>query len=137
MIDIVTGEFTILIIRRYGFKVCVILFGYYSSHFKVYIHWTCINTQQQTTSPLYSWLTLSRVSLLYWYYEDTVLRFVWYCLVFIQLILKCISINPASTHSDKQQHHLTILLSYHIANTKQQDFIGGHTIVVREIATQI
>ena len=51
MIAIVTDEFTILIIWKYGFKVCVILFGFYSTQFKVYIHLPCINTQRQTTSP--------------------------------------------------------------------------------------
>ena len=51
VIDIVTGEFTILILHKYGFKVLAISFG------------------------------------------------------FIHLILKFISIHPASTHSDKQQHH--------------------------------
>ena len=29
----------------------VILFGFYSTNFKVYIHLPCINTQQQTTAP--------------------------------------------------------------------------------------
>ena len=36
------------------------------------------------TSIASSILPLSRVSFLYWYYENTALRFVWYCLVFIQ-----------------------------------------------------
>ena len=51
MIAIVTDEFTLLILQKYGFKVCVILFGFYSTHYKVYIHITCINTQWQTTAP--------------------------------------------------------------------------------------
>ena len=51
MIAIFTGEFTILILIKYGFKVCVILFDLYSTHFKVYIHLPCINTRQRTTSP--------------------------------------------------------------------------------------
>ena len=101
VIVIVTGEFAILIIRYYGFKVCVILFGFHLSNFKVYIHWPLIDTKQQTTSPFSSWFTFSWVSLLYWYYENMVLRFVWYHLVFIQLILKWISIYLASTHSDE------------------------------------
>ena len=50
MINIVTGEFNILILRKYGFKVCVILFGFYSTHFRVYIHLPFINTQRQTTT---------------------------------------------------------------------------------------
>ena len=45
------GEFSILILQKYHFKVCVISFGFYSTHFKVYIHLPCINTQQRTTSP--------------------------------------------------------------------------------------
>ena len=52
MIAIVTGEFTILILRKYGFKVYVILLGFYSSQFKVYINLPYINTQRQTTSLL-------------------------------------------------------------------------------------
>ena len=113
VISIVTGEFTILIIQKYVFKVCVISFGFYSSHFKFYIHLTCINTQRQTTAPFSLWLPLSRVSLLYWYYENTFLSFLWYRLVFIQLILKFIYIYPASTHSDKQQHHFLCGRHYH------------------------
>ena len=48
---IVTGEFTILILQKYGFKVYMISFGFYSTNFKVYIHLPCISTQQQTTAP--------------------------------------------------------------------------------------
>ena len=92
VVAIATGEFTILILWKYGFKVCVILFGFYSSHFKVYIYLPCINTQWKTTKPFYLWLSLSHASLLYWYYENTVLRFVWYLLALIQIILKFISI---------------------------------------------
>ena len=33
------------------FKVCVISFDFYSTHYKVYIHLPCINTQRRTTSP--------------------------------------------------------------------------------------
>ena len=51
MIAIITGEFTKLILRKCGSKVCVILFGFYSTHYKVYIHLPCINTHQQTTAP--------------------------------------------------------------------------------------
>ena len=45
------GELNILILQKYGFKVCVISFCFYSTHFKVYIHLPYINTQRQTTSP--------------------------------------------------------------------------------------
>ena len=51
VIAIVTGEFNILILQKYGFKVCVILFGFYSTHYKVYIHLPWINTQRRTTPP--------------------------------------------------------------------------------------
>ena len=51
MISIVTGEFTIMILQKYGFKICVISFGFYSTHFKVYIHLPSINTQKRTTEP--------------------------------------------------------------------------------------
>ena len=50
MIAIAIGEFTILILQKYGFKVCVISFGFYSTHFKVYIHLPCINTQRRTAA---------------------------------------------------------------------------------------
>ena len=50
MIAILTGEFTMLILRKYGFKVCVISFGFYSDHYKVYIHLPYINTQIRTPS---------------------------------------------------------------------------------------
>ena len=51
MIPIVTDEFTLLILQKYGFKVCVILFGFYSHHYKFYIHIPCINTKLLTTAP--------------------------------------------------------------------------------------
>ena len=51
------------------------------------------------------WFPLSQVNALYCYYKNMVLRFMWYSLVFDHLIWKCISIYPALTHSDKQQHH--------------------------------
>ena len=105
VIAIISDEFTILILRKYGFKVCMILFGFYSSNFKVYIHLLCINTQRQTTAPFFWCLPLSRASLLYWYHKNKVLRFVWHFLVFIHLILKFISIYPALTHRDEKQHH--------------------------------
>ena len=50
MITIVTGEFTMLILWKYGFKVCVVSFDFYSAHYKVYIHLPCINIQRQTTA---------------------------------------------------------------------------------------
>ena len=40
-----------LILQKYGFKVCVISFCFYSSHYKVYIHLPCMNTQRRTTAP--------------------------------------------------------------------------------------
>ena len=51
MIAIVTGEFTMLIFQKYSFKACVISFGFYSTHYKVYIHILCIRTKRQTTEP--------------------------------------------------------------------------------------
>ena len=51
MIAIVTGEFTMLILQKYGFKVCVISFEFYWTHYKVYIHLPFINTQRWTTAP--------------------------------------------------------------------------------------
>ena len=37
--------------KKYGFRVCVILFSFYSIHFEVYIYLPCINTQQRATAP--------------------------------------------------------------------------------------
>ena len=53
VIAIVRGEFTMLMLKKYGFKVGVILFGFNSTHYKVYIHIPCINTHQRTTAPFY------------------------------------------------------------------------------------
>ena len=50
MIVIIKGDFTMLILRKYGFKVCVISFRSYSTHYKFYIHLPYINTQRQTTA---------------------------------------------------------------------------------------
>ena len=105
VITIVTGKFTILILRKYGFEVCAILFGFWSYFLKVYIHLLCINTHRQTTTPFSLWILSSQESLPYWYYENTVLRFVWYRLVFIHLVFKFISIYPSSTHSNEQHHY--------------------------------
>ena len=51
MIDIFTGEFTILILQKYGFLGFCNVVWFYSTHFKVCIHLPCINTQRRTTSP--------------------------------------------------------------------------------------
>ena len=45
------GEFNMLILQKYGLKVCVILFGFYSTRYKVYIHLPCINTQRRKIAP--------------------------------------------------------------------------------------
>ena len=135
--SIVTGECTVLILPKYVEKVCALSFGFWSCCFKVYIHLRIINTQRGTTTPYYSWLSLSWISLLCWYYKYTLLRFVWYRLVFIQLIIKFVSIYPASKHRDKQQHHLTWLTSYHLVIADFRDCINGQPVVVREILTLI
>ena len=45
---IVTGEFTILILQEYVFKVCVISFGFCSSHYKVlFIHPALTHSDKQ------------------------------------------------------------------------------------------
>ena len=49
-------------LRKYGFKVFVISFGFYSSRFKVYIRLPCINTQQQTTAPFDDTLVISYIN---------------------------------------------------------------------------
>ena len=53
MINIVTGEFTILILQKYDFKVYMISFGFYFYNFKVYIHLPCIDAQQKKNSTIY------------------------------------------------------------------------------------
>ena len=50
VIAIVTGECTMLILQKHGFKVCVISFNFYSTHYIVYIHQPFIITQIQTTA---------------------------------------------------------------------------------------
>ena len=125
------------LLQKCGIKVCAVLFGFCSSCLIVYIDWYFITTQQQTTTPLWLWLPSSQVNLLCWYYENTVLRLVWYCLIFIQLIIKFISIYPESTHSNEQQHHLKSLMSYYLVTAKHQDYIRGQRIIVREIINLI
>ena len=51
MIAIVAGECTILILRKCGFKVCVILFCFYSINLEVFIYLPCINTQKRAIEP--------------------------------------------------------------------------------------
>ena len=51
VISIVTGEFTMLLLQKYGYKVCMILFGVYLTNYKVYIHLPCIKSKQLTTAP--------------------------------------------------------------------------------------
>ena len=133
----VTGECNVLLLREYILKACVVLFGFWSSCLKVYIHLLCINTQRRTTIPFSSWSSLSQVSLLCWYYKNTVLRIVWSCLVFIQLIIKFISIYSTSSNSNKQQHHSTSLMSYNLVTTKLSDCFRGQPIVLRDIVTLI
>ena len=51
VIAIVPGDFTMLMLQKYSFKVCVVLFGFSSTRYKVYIHIPCINTHQLTILP--------------------------------------------------------------------------------------
>ena len=115
----------------------IISFGFWSSCLIVYIHLLCINTQWITTTLFSLWSSLSGVILLCWYNTNTVLRFVWFIFIFIQLIIKFIYIYPVSTHSNKQRIHLTSLASYHLATAKRRDCIRGQPIVVRETVTLI
>ena len=66
------------------------------------------------------------------------------CPILVQNPQKCtfwryISIYPASTHSNKQHHHLMILPLYHLhtADIDRRGYIRGRTILVREIMTMI
>ena len=40
-----------VVLQKYGFKVCVILFDFYSTHYNVFIYLPCINKQRRTTAP--------------------------------------------------------------------------------------
>ena len=128
VITIVTGECTVLLLQKYGFNIFASSFGFRSSSWKLYIHLRCNNTQRRTTTQFSLWSPSSRVSLLCWYYKNTVLKFVWYHSVFIQLIIKFVSIYPASTHIRKHHHHVTSLISYHLSTVKLRNFIRGQPI---------
>ena len=52
VIAIDMGEFIMLMLQKYGYKVLVISFGSYSTHYKLYLNLPCINTQLQTTAPV-------------------------------------------------------------------------------------
>ena len=51
VITIVRGEVYMLVLQKYSLKLSVILFGFYSKNYKVYIHLPCINTQWWITAP--------------------------------------------------------------------------------------
>ena len=51
VVAILMVEFTLLMQQKYCFKVWMISFVFYSTHYKVYIHIIRINTQIRTTSP--------------------------------------------------------------------------------------
>ena len=81
VLAIVTNEYAVLLLWKYGLKVCVVSFGFWSSCLKVYIYLCCIKTHRWTTTPFYLWFPSSRVSLLCWYDTNKILRFVSYSLV--------------------------------------------------------
>ena len=51
VISIVMDEFTMLLLQKYSLRVCMISLGFYSTHYKDYIHIPCINTQIWRTEP--------------------------------------------------------------------------------------
>ena len=55
------------------------------------------------------WLPLSRVSALYCYHKNMVLRFVRYGLVFDHLVWKFVSIYTVLQHNNKQQHNFFVM----------------------------
>ena len=55
------GEFNILILRQYVFKVSVILYCFIQFILKVYIYLLCINTQQQNTTPFDNTYVISSI----------------------------------------------------------------------------
>ena len=128
---------TVLLLQKYALNVCAVLFGFWSSCLKVYIHSRFINTQQRTITSFFSWSPFSRVSLLCWYYKKYGFKVCVILFSFIQLIIKFISISPESIHRYEQQPHLTSLMSYHLATAKHRDCIRSQPIIVREIITPI
>ena len=51
---------------KYDYKVCVVLFDFYSTQYKVYIHLPCIITQQRTKATLNSSHATSSSGSIHW-----------------------------------------------------------------------
>ena len=112
----------------------VLFFWFRSYCLIVYIHLCCINTHQLTTTRFirdchsHGW----------WYYVVQKKYGSKVCVIFSDiylLIIKILSIYPASTDSDKQQHHSTAIIFHYLVTSKRWDCIMGHLFVVREIGT--
>ena len=106
------GKFTICITWKYSCKVCIISFGFYSSHCKVFITLPFSNTHGQKIAPFSAWLPLSKVILPYWYYENMVLKFLVSFGFYSTQFKFCIYL-PESTHRDGQHHNFLLYLYSH------------------------
>ena len=137
MSTILRGEYTLLLLLKYGINICAVLFGFWSYILIVYIHLRWINTQQQAITPFSLLSPLSWMSVLCCTIKNTVLRFVWIRLIFIQLIIKFISIYPASNHKNYKNQISTSVTSYNLVTAKRQKCISGQLIVVRNLVTWI
>ena len=94
VITIVTGEFTILELWKYVFRFFVILFSF----FYLILKFISIYPESTHSDKQHHFLRDCHCHGWVHYilnYENTVLRFLWYRLVFIRLVLKFISVYPA------------------------------------------
>ena len=132
LIAMVMGECTVLLLQKHFFRSMwySLVFDYVILKFiSIYTELTHSKEQQHhflCDCHCHGWgYHVDTTKILFWGLCDII----W----FFNLIIKFISTHPAWTHSNKQQHHLTSLTSYHLATTKRQDCIRGQTIVVRDI----
>ena len=125
VIAIVTYECTLLLFTKIGFTgLCGIIWFLiilFESFYPFNLHWqTSMNNN--TILFIIAIVTGEFTMLIL---NNTVFRFVLYHLVFIQLIIKFISIYPESSHRDEQQHHLTSITSYHLVTDRTPRLYQG------------
>ena len=136
VIAIVTYKCTLFLLLKYGITFCAVSFGFWSYCLIVYINLHCINTAKNNNT-IFIVIAIVTGECTMLYYENTVLSFVWFCLILIQLVIKFISIYPESSHRNEQQYHLIALTYYHQATAKLRGYIRGQKKFVREIVTQM
>ena len=129
VLSIVTNEYAILLLWKYGLKVCVVSFGFWSSFLKVYIYLCCINTHRQTTTPFYLWLQSSRVILICWYYTNTIKV----CVILLGFYSTQYKVYIHQPWINKQQWKTSPfnITHNHIATAKLRDCIRVQPIIVR------